>query len=251
MNRILLLSDGVANLGTVAADEILKRVESFRKQRIYCSVYGFGMGTYDDELLSTLANKGDGTYAFVDSPAEARRVFVDELAATLNVVASDAKIQVEFNPARVKQYRQIGYEKRQLTQEQFRDDTVDAGEVGSGQSVTALYEVELQGTAGDPLGIVRVRYRDAETGMIEETSQPIRSDGMPIQFEDASVGFRLAASVAEFAELLRGSPFAAAGRFEDAARALRPVALALSLDRRVQELLRLVQSAGSLPQARE
>ncbi|MEI6219170.1 MAG: von Willebrand factor type A domain-containing protein, partial [bacterium] len=118
-NRILLLSDGAANIGSTSAADILAQVESSRKQGIYCSVFGFGIGTYNDDMLKTLASKGDGTYAFIDSMDEAKRVFVEQLAGTLNVIAADAKIQIEFNPDRVKRYRQIGYEERQLKKEQF------------------------------------------------------------------------------------------------------------------------------------
>jgi Ca-activated chloride channel family protein len=218
------------------------------------------MGTYDDYTLETLANAGDGTYAFIDSADEARRVFVDDLAATLNTIASDVKIQVQFNPARVKRYRQIGYENRQLKKEQFRDNAVDAGEVGSGQSVTALYEVEgvpgpkirgpLKPGGMDPntLAVVRVRYRRLDTGKIEEIHHAVRQSGVVPRFEEASARFRLAACVAEFAEILRGSPFAAGSECEDVARILRPVALELRLDKRVDELLRMVHIAESLPQ---
>ena len=264
-NRVLLLSDGVANLGAVAAEDILKKVEAYRRQGITCSVFGFGMGSYDDEMLETLANKGDGNYAFVDSDAEARRVFVDDLSATLNTIAADVKIQVEFNQRRVKRYRQMGYENRQLKDEQFRDDTVDAGEVGSGQSVTALYELELAGgglqdlqlqmsnlrsQSGDlrfqDLGVVRIRYRRLDTGAVEEIAHPIRASRLVKRFEAAGARFRLAACVAEFAEILRGSPFAAGNEHAHVAEQLRPVALELSLDTRVQELLRLVSGAHSL-----
>jgi len=264
-NRVLLLSDGVANLGAVAAEDILKKVEAYRKQGITCSVFGFGMGSYDDEMLETLANKGDGNYAFVDSEAEARRVFVDDLSATLNTIAADVKIQVEFNPRRVKRYRQLGYENRQLKDEQFRDDTVDAGEVGSGQSVTALYELEFAGAKSQisdlrfqntesqrsdlrfqNVGVVRVRYRRLDTGAVEEIAQPIRASDVVKSFREADARFRLAACVAEFAELLRGSPFAVGNEHAQLAAELRPVALELQLDTRVQELLRLVSGASSL-----
>jgi len=259
-NRVLLLSDGVANLGAVAAEDILKKVEAYRKQGITCSVFGFGMGTYDDEMLESLANKGDGNYTFIDSEAEARRVFVDDLSATLNTIATDVKIQIEFRPQRVKRYRQLGYENRQLRDEQFRDDTVDAGEVGSGQSVTALYEMELAaaksqisdlrsqsgGLRFQDLGVVRVRYRRVDTGEVEEIEQPIRASDLVRSFDKADVRFRLAACVAEFAEILRGSPFAAGSDYVHVADVLRPAALDLGLDDRVQELLRLVSGAGSM-----
>ncbi len=246
VNRVLILSDGAANLGDVAAEDLLRQVERYRKQGVYCSVYGFGMGTYNDEMLETLANKGDGTYAFIDSIDEARRVFVEELSATMNTIASDVKIQVEFSPARVKAFRQLGYENRALRKEDFRNDQIDAGEVGSGQSATALYELELQGSAREAIGVVRVRYRDLASGKIEEIAEPVSADCLKPSFDSADVRLRLAACVAEFAEILRGSPFAEGSEFRDVAAALRPVALELSIDGRVQELLRLVQNAGGL-----
>jgi Ca-activated chloride channel family protein len=244
-NRVLILSDGVANLGTMAAEDILAKVEVYRKQGIYCSVFGFGIGTFDDTMLQTLANKGNGAYAFIDSENEAKRVFVDDLAATLNTIAADVKIQVEFNPKRVAKYRQIGYEKRQLKKEDFRNDAVDAGEVGSGQSVTALYEVELK-DGRDALATVRLRYRRTDNNRVEEVERAVTAADLKPEFEKADARFRLAACAAEFSELLRGSPHAAGTDFSDVANLLRPVALELPLDTQVRELLRLVQSAASL-----
>lgn len=250
-NRIILMSDGVANVGADATAELLAQVEQYRKQGIFCSVFGLGTGTYDDTMLQALASKGNGTYLFMDSLEEARRVFVDELAATLNKIAADVKIQVEFNPRRVKQYRQLGYEQRQLKTEDFRNDAVAAGEVGSGQSVTALYQVELQGDANEPIGTVRVRGRNLETGRVEELERAITAADFAPSFEQADARFRLAAAAAEFAEILRGSPYAAGAGCADVAKVLRPVALELSLDQKVQELLRLVNAAGGAPQAAE
>ncbi|MFA5043553.1 MAG: von Willebrand factor type A domain-containing protein, partial [Kiritimatiellia bacterium] len=249
-NRVLLLSDGMANLGTTTAEEILKSIGSYRKQGVTLSVFGFGLGAYNDVMLETLANKGDGVYAFIDSPSEAQRILVDDLAATVNLIARDVKIQVEFNPKRVKQYRQLGYENRQLKKEQFRDNSVDAGEIGSGQSVTALYELELHGDAHEPLGMIRIRCRNALTGQIEEIEQPIMPAAGAAPFEVMDARFRLAAAAAEFSEILRGSPFAAGVRFEDVARVLRPVALELSLDNRIREFLRMTQT-GLTPKFQE
>jgi len=261
-NRILLLSDGVVNLGETAADAIVKRIESSRQQGLYLSVFGFGMGIYDDAMLKELASKGNGAYAFIDSEAEARRVFVDDLSATLNTIAEDVKIQIEFNPKRVNQYRQLGYEQRQLTKEQFRDDTVDAGEVGSGQSVTALYELSLADLAvaypaqaqqmpareanDDWLAVARVRYRRVDNGRIEEIEQRIYERDIQRAFDAASPRFRLAAGVAAFAEILRGSPFVQGVAFDDVAAVLRPVALELHLDARIRELVQMVETAGGL-----
>lgn len=242
INRVLLLSDGVANLGAATADEILGQVERYRKQGIYCSVFGVGQGNYNDTMLETLADKGDGVYRFVDSPAEARRVFVDDLAATLCTIAKDVKIQVQFDPERVTRYRQIGYEKRHLEAEQFRDDTVDAGEVGAGQSATALYEVAVAGNPAEPLGTVRLRWKDAETGQVEERAIPIKADDRYASFDSAPVRFRLAVGVAEFADLLRRNPNTAGTTVREVTAALQPVGLELNLDQQVQDLVRMANA---------
>jgi len=249
VNRVLLLSDGAANLGSIEAPQILNEIESYRKQGIYCSVFGFGMGTYNDDMLKTIASKGDGTYAFIDSIDEAKRVFVDQLTGTLNTIAADVKIQVEFNPDCVKRYRQLGYEERQLKKDDFRNDSIDAGEVGSGQSVTALYQVELQGKQSGQIGTIRVRYRNTATGRIEELERGITALDIQRSFESADARFKLAAAVAEFSEVLRGSDFAKGHRYADIAAVLRPAALELNLDNRVQELLGMIQSAESMPRA--
>lgn len=247
-NRIIIMSDGVANLGELDPEAILEQVADYRRQGIYLSVLGFGAGIYDDDLLERLANRGDGMYAYVDTMDEARQLFVDQLAATLHVIASDVKIQIEFNPDRVLRYRQLGYENRQLTKEQFRDDTVDAGEVGSGQSVTALYDVELKpgGAADDPIATVYVRYRRADNGAVEEISSRVMESARAARFEEADVRFQLAALVAEFAEKLRRSPYSEGTDVSDVLERLQPVLLELELDEKVRELERLMAIAVGL-----
>jgi Ca-activated chloride channel family protein len=247
-NRVILISDGVANLGADSAQEILDKVAANRKQGITCSVFGVGSGTYNDKMLEDLANKGDGVYRFLDSAEAVKTAFVDDLAATLNTIAKDAKIQVEWNPKTVRRYRQLGYENRKLTKEQFRDDTVDAGEVGSGQSVTALYELELMADVGPEalLGTVRIRYQRTDTGKVEEIESPLVAATVLRPAHLASAHLKVAASAAEFAELLRGSPNAQNGRFDKVADYLRPAALERSLDTRIKELLELITTAASL-----
>ncbi|MCU0856972.1 MAG: von Willebrand factor type A domain-containing protein [Pontiellaceae bacterium] len=247
-NRIMILSDGVANLGELDPEAILEQVSEQRKKGIYLSVLGFGAGTYDDDLLEKLANRGDGMYAYIDTLDEARHLLVDQLASTLHVIASDVKIQIEFNPARVMRYRQLGYENRQLTKEQFRDDTVDAGEVGSGQSVTALYDVELRpdGPATEPIATVYVRYRRADNGTVEEISSRVTDSARSPRFEAADIRFRLAACTAEFAERLRRSPYADGTEMKDISSRLQPVANVLDIDAQVQELLKLIWIADRL-----
>ena len=197
-------------------------------------------------MLQPLADKGDGVYRFVDSVTEAKRVFVDDLSAMLHVIARDVKIQVEFDPSRVKAYRQLGYEKRHLEKEQFRDNTVDAGEVGSGQSATALYELDVTGPAAEPLGTVRVRWNDVETGQFEEMAQPIRAADAYATFDAAPIRFRLAAGLAEFAEKLRESPYASDTTMDSVSRILRPIGLELNLDQQVQDVVRMAETASKL-----
>jgi Ca-activated chloride channel family protein len=250
-NRVILISDGVANLGTGAAADILTHIDAARRQGITLAVFGVGRGTYNDEMLEQLANRGDGTYRFLDSADEVRRAFVDDLAATLYNIASDVKIQVEWFPAAVSRYRQLGYENRALTAEQFRDDTVDAGEVGSGQSVTALYEIERaalapRAAAEAPLGMVRVRYRPATGGPVAEISRPILAADLAAAFPSARPQFRIAACAAAFAERLRGSPYANGFSFADVANALRPAVMEFTLDARLADLLRLIEAADRL-----
>jgi Ca-activated chloride channel family protein len=245
-NRVILISDGVANLGADNAQDILRQVDAFRKQGITCSVFGVGKGTYNDAILDELANKGNGVYRFLDSDEEVRRVFVDDLAATLNYIASDVKIQVEWATDAVRRYRQLGYERRALRTEDFRDDTVVAGQVGSGQCVTALYEIERAPVGRSQLlGTVRVRYRRVDTGAIEEIATPIPSESLASDLKRARPQMRLAACSAAFAERLRGSPYVIRP-YADVARLLRPVALELSLDVRVKELLSLVEMAEGM-----
>ena len=245
-NRVILISDGVANLGADNAQDILREVEAFRKQGVTCSVFGVGEGTYNDAMLEDLANKGEeGVYRFLDSDEEVKRVFVDDLAATLNNIATDVKIQVEWSAA-VRRFRQLGYERRALTAGQFRDDTVEAGEVGSGQAVTALYELDLSPAAKQAsLGTVRVRYRRVDTGAIEEIAQEISPEMLTSAIGATRPQFRLAVGAAAFAERLRGSPYVAR-EYADVARLLRPVAQELSLDPRVKELLALVEAAEAM-----
>jgi len=249
-NRVILCSDGVANIGLTDADQMLRQVEQFKRQGISFMSVGFGMGSYNDELMQKLADRGDGSYVFIDTPAEARRVMTEQIAATLQTIAKDAKIQVEFNPAAVRRYRLIGYEKREIADEDFRNDTIDAGEVGSGQSSTALYEIELldPGNSLD-LGTVFVRYRNAESDEVEEISTRLEPSIIARREPENAPRLYLAAAVAQFAEILRESEYARGGSIDGVRRILGEVAVELPLDQRVRELLRIVESAKGLPKA--
>jgi Ca-activated chloride channel family protein len=213
INRIILCSDGVANVGRTGPDSILKRIETAAERGIELTTVGFGMGNYNDILMEQLADKGDGNYAYVDDLSEAKRVFVENLTGTLLTVASDAKVQVEFDPAVVSRYRLLGYENRDIADDRFRDDSVDAGEIGAGHSVTALYEIKVQErpVRRRPLATLRLRYLSKRQGEVVETTREIHQREMAPTWEAASRELKLAAVVAEFAEILRGSYWAKDG----------------------------------------
>ncbi len=209
-NRVLVLSDGDANVGRTGVDDMLATIERGAKRGITMSTIGFGMGNYKDAAMEQLANKGDGNYYYIDSMDEARRVFGEQLDATLRTVARDVKLQVEFDPAAVKRYRLIGYENRDIADRDFRNDSVDAGEMGAGHSVTALYELEMANPNAARVATVRVRHRSPDdTGPTLETTAVLRGADMAAKLADTSHAFRFAAAVAAFAEIVRQSPYAA------------------------------------------
>ncbi|KGX91421.1 vWA domain-containing protein [Pontibacillus marinus] len=203
INRVVLASDGVANVGKTGHKEILKEIKEYAQEDIKLSTLGFGMGNYNDVLMEQLANNGDGNYAYIDSFSEARRVFMEELTGTLQTIAKDAKIQVEFDPKKVDRYRLLGFENRDVKDEDFKDDSVDGGEVGAGHSVTALYEVKLK-EGIDELGKISLRYFSEDKHEVEEVQKPlsISEDVNP------SKNLMFLASVAEFAEILGESYWA-------------------------------------------
>ncbi|MFQ5399649.1 MAG: von Willebrand factor type A domain-containing protein [Anaerolineae bacterium] len=246
INRLILCSDGVANVGQTAADAILQHAEA----GISLSTFGFGMGNYNDVLMEQLADQGDGSYAYIDTLRAAERVFVRDLTGTLMTIARDAKIQVEFNPVVVERYRLLGYENRDIADESFRDDSVDAGEIGAGHSVTALYEVKFADEA-DPAIVamtVRVRYADPETAEVKEIEQSIAQADFAAVFTKASPHFQLSAVVAEYAEILRDSYWARDSSLESVAADARRIAEYLPQDEEVQEFAQMVATAAGLSQ---
>jgi Ca-activated chloride channel family protein len=253
INHVVLCSDGVANVGQTEAEAVLNEVAEDRKQGITITCVGVGYGSYNDAFLEALANQGDGSYMFLDSLRQVHRVFVRQLAATLQTVARDARIQVDFNPDRVRRYRLIGYENRDIEDERFRDDTIDAGEVGSGQCSTALYELELIGQPSadrqEDLGTVFVRYLDVETGQFEEISSRLSSAIVRRLTVESAPRFFLAAGAARFAEILRQSEHAQDGNLMDVFRVVEQVSLALPLDRDVRELAELIRKSENLPRS--
>lgn len=247
INRVILCSDGVANVGAVTPDAIRQSIRDYTKQGIVLTTVGFGMGDYNDTLMEQLADDGDGSYAYVDTLAFAKRIFVENLTGTLQVIAKDAKVQVDFNPAVVSRYRLVGYENRDVADGDFRNDTVDAGEIGAGHSVTALYEVELVGDATGSALTVQMRYADPKTGVVKEIKQPFERAAFGADFQSAKPRFQLAVAAAGFAEQLRGGEATAsqAPTTEVLAIAQR-IAPQLSKDTDVQEFAQLVAKAEQL-----
>lgn len=240
INRVIIASDGDMNVGTVDLEQLKELVERQRSSGIGLSTLGYGRGNYNDALMEQLADIGNGNAAYIDSLREANKVLVQEMHATLLTIASDVKIQVEFNPALVAEYRLIGYENRMLEREDFKNDKVDAGEIGAGHTVTALYEVVLQGSAGsmipdlryqskqqrvtdsgNELAYVKVRYKPTgEERSIEIASPVLRSD-IVSSLARGSDDFRFATAVAGFGQLLRGSTYTADWRMQDSLQLAR------------------------------
>jgi Ca-activated chloride channel family protein len=246
INRVILCSDGVANVGQTGPDAILNEIKEYAGRDITLSTVGVGMGNYNDVLLEQLADKGNGNYAYVDTMEQAHRVFVQNLTGMLQVIARDAKVQVDFDPAVVSRYRLIGYENRDVADQDFRNDSVDAGEVGTGHNVTALYEVKLNANAQGNALTVYVRYEDPETKQVNEIKQGFARSQFASRFEATSPRFQLAAAVAEYAEILRQSYWAEGDSLENVASLAQRVKSALPNDADVAEFTQLVSRASQL-----
>jgi len=227
INRVLLATDGDFNVGTVNFNALKDLVAAQRKSGISLTTLGFGSGNYNDHLMEQLADAGNGNYAYIDTLNEAHKVLVEQMSATLQTIAKDVKIQIEFNPDRVAEYRLIGYENRLLQREDFNNDKVDAGDIGAGHSVTALYEITLTGSQGtliDPLryggkaptaressaelAFIKLRYKLPDTDTSILISHALHRQDIRENMADTSMNFRFAASVAAFGQLLRGGAYA-------------------------------------------
>lgn len=248
-NRVVLCSDGVANVGRTGPGSILRRIGEAAHRGIELTALGFGMGNYNDVLLEQLADRGDGRYAYIDNLEEARRVLVETLTGTLETVARDARVQVELEPSAVARYRLVGYENRDLPDPRFRDDTADAGEVGAGQGVTALYQVKLREGVppGALLATLHLRYRSTATGEVVEISHEVRRRDLAGSWEAAPAALRLTSLVAELGEVLKGSYWAKQVDLDEVfRRAQRVVAEDYPGDPRKAELVSLIGRAASL-----
>jgi Ca-activated chloride channel family protein len=237
VNRVILATDGDFNVGITDQGELKGYIERERGKGVFLSVLGFGMGNYNDALMQTLAQNGNGTAAYIDTVAEARKTLVEEAGSSLFTIAKDVKIQVEFNPAAVAEYRLIGYETRALNRDDFDNDKVDAGDVGSGQTVTALYEVVPVGgprtmdglryatpqsapslAARNELGFVKIRYKLPKSDTSRLISTPINGSVQFASFDAAPRDARFATAVAGFAELLRGGRYTGSLSYDDVLR---------------------------------
>lgn len=220
VNRVILATDGDFNVGISDTDSLIELIERRREQGTALTTLGFGAGNYNDELMERLADAGNGNHAYIDTLGEARKVLSQQLDGTLFTIAKDVKIQIEFNPETVSEYRLIGYENRALADEDFANDKVDAGDIGSGHTVTALYEIVRAGQSGwlskrrydavnatnarnDELGELRLRYKKPNGATSERMVETIASDASLPRIEDADGDFRFATAVAAFGERLR------------------------------------------------
>lgn len=250
-NRLILCSDGVANVGNTGPKSILERIGKEARKGIELTTLGFGMGNLNDHLMEQLANQGDGRYAYLDTLDEARRVLVEELEGTLETIAKDAKVQVVFNPEVVERWRLLGYENRDIDDDRFRDDTVDAGEIGAGHSVTALYEIKLKaGSQGHkPVANLHLRWRSEAAGKVREEEKLIRLSQFAPSWDKATPGLRLASVVAEFAEILRGSYWARGSSLMNLSQRAQKLSGELAGTRRaadVNELVSLIVKAAQI-----
>ena len=230
INRIILATDGDFNVGITDENSLKTLIEQERVSGVSLTILGFGRGNYNDSLMQQLAQIGNGNAAYIDNINEARKVLVEELTSTLHTIANDVKIQIEFNPQTVSEYRLVGYETRHLEREDFNNDKIDAGDIGAGHTVTAIYEITLAGAKGaaiDPLrygistqsskrsesnnskelAFAKLRYKPGVNAKSILTSFPVRLEDMHAQIDSTSNNFRFSAAVAAFGQILKGGAY--------------------------------------------
>jgi Ca-activated chloride channel family protein len=265
-NRVILCTDGDFNVGMSSDDAMEKLIEEERKSGVFLTVLGYGMGNYKDNKMQKLANKGNGNHAYIDGMNEAKKVLVNEFGGTMFTIAKDVKLQVEFNPALVKAYRLVGYENRLLNKEDFNNDKKDAGELGSGHTVTALYEIIPVGVESDFIeevdelkyqqtsknkksGLkneimnIKFRYKEPDANESKLIVHPLLDEKVP--FDKTSENFRFATAVAQFGMLLRNSEFKGNATYE---KVIRQANAAIGTDKEGYrtEFIKLVQNVQSL-----
>ena len=244
VTRIIVCSDGDANIGASSPDSILEAVGRYVERGIRLTTIGFGAGNYKDFMMERLANRGNGNYFYIDSMRQAERVFGRDLFKMLEDVAQDVKIQVEFDADKVRAYRLVGYENRDVADEDFRNDAVDAGEIGAGHQVTALYELVLAEGAQGRLAEVRVRAKRPLGAVAKETSFFVRREHVEAAFADGEPDYRFAVAAMGAAELLRKSPYAQGWTFDRVAQMAQNAGADRDPDRR--EFVALMHAASRL-----
>lgn len=271
INRVILATDGDFNVGTTSEGELVRLIQDKAKSGVFLTVLGFGTGNYQDANMEKLADKGNGNYAYIDGLGEAKKVLVEQAGGTMITIAKDVKIQIEFNPAKVAGYRLIGYENRLLAKEDFNDDKKDAGEIGAGHTVTALYEivpagavlpgsvdelkyqkVEKKNTAASPSAsgewlTVKLRYKKPEGDISSKIEHPVGGEAK--EFASASPDFKFASAVAGFGMLLRDSEFKGNATF-DGVREMAIEGKGEDAEGYRSELIRLIERAKTLQPAK-
>lgn len=265
-NRIILATDGDFNVGAGSDDELVRMIEQERKSGVFLSVLGYGMGNYKDNKMQQLADKGNGNHSYIDNISEARKVLVNEFGSTLFTIAKDVKIQIEFNPSKVQAYRLVGYENRMLASEDFNDDNKDAGELGSGHTVTALYEVipvgvkddftksvdplkyqsndkKIFSSNTDEIMTIKLRYKKPDEDVSKLITHPVMDNHTAV--ENTSNNFRFSAAVAEFGLMLRSSEYKQQSSYSQVV-SLAKGAKGTDDNGYRAEFIRLVQAATSL-----
>ena len=273
VNRVILATDGDFNVGITDPDELEGYIARKRESGVFLSVLGFGMGNYNDAPMQRLAQNGNGNASYIDTLSEARKVLVEEATSTLFPIAKDVKIQVEFNPALVSEYRLIGYETRMLAREDFRNDKVDAGEIGAGHAVTALYEITPVGSGAeriaplrygeeeavpgdgraDEFATVAIRYKLPQAETSTEIVRHVTEADSVARAARASEDARFAAAVAAFGQLLRGGRYTEDYDYDDVITAAQAARGEDPFGYRAEflSLVRLVKSAAALEPLRQ
>ncbi|MEM9862167.1 MAG: von Willebrand factor type A domain-containing protein [Myxococcota bacterium] len=247
VNRVVLCSDGVANVGLTSAEALLSRVAREAESGVTITTAGFGLGSYNDNLMEQLADRGNGNYAYIDSADEARRVFVDQLRGTLEVVAKDVKIQMTFDSNVVERYRLLGFENRMLARQDFDNDRVDAGEIGAGHTVTAIYEIRLRENArAANFGTLRVRHKAPNGTRSRLTERRLPMSIVRGSYDAASAPTQLSMVAAGLAEKLRDSYWARNLSYSDLLRMWNQIPDGLREREDVRELGNMIRTAQSL-----
>lgn len=240
INRVILASDGVANVGDTGPNSLAAKIRGYADAGINLTTIGVGMGNYNDVMMEQLANQGDGVYFYVDNLHEARQVFTENVMSTLQTIGLDTKIQVEFDPQVVQQYRLVGYENRAIADQDFRNNDVDAAEFGAGHTAVAIYAVQLTPGAQGRVATVYLRWQDPQTRAVQEINGVFTTDNLARSFDAAPLHYQLAVTVSQWAELLRQSYWADGLSMND--MRIRVQRLAGQMDEAaVSELAQLVQ----------